>query len=73
MEPENGLHRKVMRVSTHVEISDLALEPEMTGHGKIYVGARRLVRLLGVEFPVMVSAWTAGRPWINPCPRPAGT
>ena len=41
MEPENGPHRKVMRVSTHVEISDLALEPEMTGHGKIHVGERR--------------------------------
>ena len=30
----------------------------MTGHGKIYVGERRLVRLLGVEFLVMVLAWT---------------
>ena len=60
MEQENGLHRKVVRVSTQVENSDLTLEPEMTGHGKIYVGERRLVRLLGVEFLVMVSAWDSG-------------
>ena len=73
MEPENGLHRKVVRVSTQVENSDLALEPEMSGHGKIYLGEQRLVHLLGVEFLVMVLAWAAGRPWINPCPRPAGT
>ena len=73
MEQENGQHRKVVRVSTHVENSDLALKPDMTGHGKIYVGERRLVRLLGVEFLVMVLAWAAGRPWIIPCPRPAGT
>ncbi len=73
MEQENGLHRKVMRVRTHVENSDLALKPGMTGHGKIYVGERRLVRFLGVEFLVLVLAWAAGRPWINSCPRPART
>ncbi len=61
MEQKNGLHRKVARVSTHVENSDLALKPEMTGHGEIYVGERRLVRFLGVEFLVLVLAWDAGR------------
>ena len=58
MEQEDGLNRKVVRVSTEVENSDLALKPEMTGHGKIYVGKRRLieivsrglVRFLRVEF-----------------------
>ncbi len=58
MEEQEGLKRKVVRVNTEVENSNLALKPEMTGHGKIYVGdrrlieivSRRLVRFLRVEF-----------------------
>ncbi len=58
MAEEEGLKRKVVRVNTEVEIGDLALKPEMTGCGKIYVGdwrlieivSRRLVRFLRVEF-----------------------
>jgi multidrug resistance efflux pump len=58
MEEADGLKRKVVRVRTEVENGDLALKPEMTGHGKIYVGerrliemaSRRLVRFFRVEF-----------------------
>ncbi len=50
--------RQVVRVNTEVENGDLALKPETTGYGKIYVGdrrlieivSRRLVRFLRVEF-----------------------
>ncbi len=50
MEQEDGLNRKVVRVSTEVENADLALKPEMTGHGKIYVGERRLIEIVSRRF-----------------------
>ena len=50
MEREDGLNRKIVRVSTEVENSDLALKPEMTGHGKIYVGERRLIEIVSRRF-----------------------
>ena len=50
MEEEEGLKRKVVRVNTEVANSDLALKPEMTGHGKIYVGDRRLIEIVSRRF-----------------------
>ena len=50
MAEEDGLRRKVVRVSTEVENADLALKPEMTGHGKIYVGERRLIEIVSRRF-----------------------
>ena len=50
MPDQEGLNRKVVRVSTEVENSDLALKPAMTGHGKIYVGERRLIEIVSRRF-----------------------
>ena len=50
MAEEEGLKRKVVRVNTEVENGDLALKPEMTGYGKIYVGDRRLIEIVSRRF-----------------------
>jgi multidrug resistance efflux pump len=46
MDEEEGLRRKVMRVSTEIENADLALKPQMTGFGKVNCGERRLVEIV---------------------------
>ena len=54
----SGLERRMFRVTTEIDNSDMLLRPGMTGFGKIYAGerpiwrivTRRLVRFVKVEF-----------------------
>lgn len=54
----DGLFRKMIRVTTEISNADLVLKPAMTGQGKIYAGnrsilnlmTRRFVRFFRVEF-----------------------
>lgn len=46
VESEDGLRRKMLRVTTVIDNPDLALKPAMTGHGKIYAGQRSILNLI---------------------------
>ena len=46
MAEDEGLRRKVVRVTTEIDNAALLLKPEMTGYAKIYSGERRVIDIL---------------------------